>query len=83
MNYGKAFCGVRGNMSDIQELARQSLSIMVLDLGYDLRLPPTYGHHPIRHTLLWEQCRSALGDRFDQSVIEIVDGIQRSNKGQG
>jgi hypothetical protein len=62
------------------ELARQALCIMVLDLEYDDLLPPTHGHCPIRHLLLWEYCRKALGDEFDAEVVKLRESKATDNQ---
>ena len=60
----------------IERLAKQALCVMVLDLEYDNDLRPGYGHAPLRHQLLWDWCREALGNKFDAQVQGLVDSRQ-------
>lgn len=50
------------------DLANGVLAVLVRDMEYSLSLPPTYGHAPMRHHFLWENCRQHYGTEFESRV---------------
>jgi hypothetical protein len=60
----------------MNELAKQALAVAVYDLGYSKDIPPTYGHHPLRHQFFWDFIKEGLGDQFE---IELA-AMERRGK---
>jgi hypothetical protein len=56
-----------------EQTAKQALCILVMDLGYSLDEPPVYGHHAIRHQVMWEFCKETLPwDAFEAEARKLA-----------
>ncbi len=54
----------------LTQLADQTLSILVMDMGYDK--PPVYGKDPIRHQYAWELVLAIYGQEvLNQKISEM------------
>lgn len=54
-------------------LAKQALTVMILDLEYRHDLRPVYGHAPLRHQFLWEWIEEALGGQFQEEAERLTN----------
>jgi hypothetical protein len=62
------------------DLAKQALGLMVLDIEYTDELPPTHGHTPIRHQLLWDMIEQFMGkDVMLDEVRRIRDEVRKAH----
>lgn len=61
-------------VSSLEFLAEQALIVLVGDHGYSNDIPCRYGHHPLRHSILWDAVERALGK---ERMAELVDTYRR------
>jgi len=59
-------------------LIRDTLAILVMDLGYTVQIPPIPGIHPIRHCRAWAEAHAVLTpDEFSAAVVGFQEQVVR------
>ena len=62
-------------------VAKQALSIMVIDLGYGKDHEPRNGDAPIRHQMMWYYCQKALRDDFETQLQWLEENREELKTG--
>ena len=64
----------------MDDLAKQALAVMILDLEYSMELRPMYGHVPIRHQVLWSLIHAQLGEKEFQAEVAKLTSLLREGE---
>lgn len=60
-------------IDQLKGIVKHALEVLQLDFGYSPENPCRYGHHPLRHQLLWNQAIEVLGEIPDVEKQRVAE----------